>query len=115
MKLIIAGGRDYYLNAKDCQWLDQLHAQHRFIEVVSGGCRGADKDGEQWAKVQGIPVTSKKPDYQKYPGYLAPLMRNQEMAEYADALAVFPGGNGTADMIRRAKAKGMPIYPAPRA
>jgi len=37
-------------------------------------------------------------------------MRNQQMVDYGlDGLAAFPGGNGTADMVRRARAAGVTV------
>jgi predicted Rossmann-fold nucleotide-binding protein len=37
-------------------------------------------------------------------------MRNLAMAEYADAVALFPGGKGTASMRELAEKEGILIY-----
>ena len=37
-------------------------------------------------------------------------IRNKEMAEYADAVALFPGGTGTESMFKEAKAADIKIY-----
>lgn len=108
MKTIIAGGRDYTFRNEDYELLNDLHAVHNFTLVISGGARGADMHGEIWAKLNNIPVRIFKADWSAF-GKAAGPIRNQEMAEEAQALVAFPGGRGTEDMIRRAKAKGLMI------
>lgn len=109
MKLIIAGGRDYQFTQSDFDLLDGLRLKHPVEEVVSGGATGADSGGEDWAKSREIPVKGFPADWKTY-GKAAGPMRNQAMASYADAVALFPGGKGTASMYRIAKATGIEIY-----
>lgn len=111
MKTIIAGGRDHVFTGKDFWTLDALRMSLPITEVVSGGATGADRMGEIWAEARQLPLTKKRPNTM---GGLATykeacLHRNQEMADYAQALVAFPGGSGTADMIRRANAKGLKV------
>lgn len=107
MKLIIAGGRDYELNAVDFWRLERMLPLVK--EVVSGGARGADKCGELWAEVNKIPVRRFPADWNTH-GRRAGMLRNREMAEYADAVALFPGGAGTQNMFECAKKRGLQIY-----
>lgn len=111
MKLIIAGGRDYSLSADDLCWLDMLP---NITEVVSGGARGADRGGEQWARGHQLSVRVFNARWEEL-GKGAGPARNQEMADYADALAIFPGGRGTANMRARAEKAGLVIYERPSA
>jgi hypothetical protein len=97
MKTIIAGGRHYELTSEDKAWLDTLP----ITEVVCGGANGADDGGRLWAKSKGIPVKFFIADWNKH-GKAAGPIRNQLMAEYADAIVLFDGGKGTADMRRKA-------------
>lgn len=108
MKLIVAGGRNYNLTDRDKSHLDALILS---IEcVVSGGCpTGVDRDAEAWAEALGIPVARFPADWQKH-GRAAGPIRNREMAEYADAIAVFPGGKGTESMVKEAKLARLQIY-----
>ena len=106
MKLIIAGGRDYHLTKEDFLKLDGLPP---VSEVVSGCARGVDAYGELWAKQHEIPVKRYPANWSLY-GKSAGPIRNREMAEYAEALAVFPGGKGTASMRLLAKTHGLEIY-----
>lgn len=106
MKLIIAGGRDYRFTLKDIERLNNLE---NITEVVSGGAKGADAEGEQWAAEQGIPVKVFKADWKQY-GRGAGPRRNQAMADYSDAVALFPGGKGTENMFKHAQKIGLVIY-----
>lgn len=125
IKLIIAGGRDYRFSVGDFAHLEKLHRQHTVTEVVSGEATGADWYGKYWAYERQIPVKGfpadwndlSKPDAiiktrrdgTKYDAYAGPR-RNREMAAYADAVALFPGGSGTQDMYRAAKEAGIEIF-----
>lgn len=107
MKLIIAGGRNYQLTEKDVRALNAI--RHEVTEVVSGNATGADLGGEMWASDHGIPVKGFTPDWATH-GKAAGPIRNAEMARYADAVALFPGGRGTASMLAEAKRAGIKIY-----
>lgn len=113
MKAIIAGGRDY--GATDATWrfLDDIHRHLHIREVVSGGARGADAAGERWAEMRGIPIRRFPADWDAS-GRAAGPLRNEAMAEYADALIAFPGGRGTADMVRRAERWKLRVIHAPK-
>lgn len=100
MRLIIAGGRDYRLTSEDLEYLDSLLPEVR--EVITGGARGADQDGAAWAHRHGIPVVVFQPNWKRF-GRAAGPIRNREMAAIADAVALFPGGRGTADMLAAAR------------
>lgn len=125
MKLIIAGGRDYRFGVGDFEKLGRLHRERKVTEVVSGKCKGVDWYGEYWASENQIPVADfpakwddlshpdarikTRPDGTKYDAEAGPR-RNRAMAAYADAVALFPGGDGTASMYRIAKAAGIEIF-----
>lgn len=109
MKVIISGGRDYRLSSNDLSRLDALEPRIPITEVVSGGARGVDACGESWARARAIPVKRFTAHWDKQ-GKKAGPVRNAKMAEYADALVVFPGGSGTDDMVRKAVAAKLRIY-----
>ena len=105
IKCIVAGGRHYRLTDEDKAKLDALPIG----ELVSGGASGVDRDGEQWATDKGIPYKVFCADWENY-GRAAGPIRNRQMADYADAVALFPGGRGTASMKLEAKRYGIKIY-----
>jgi hypothetical protein len=110
MKLIIAGGRDYKFKPEDFNRLSKIHWHDTYVtEVVSGGALGADRGGEMWAAAERIPIKFFRPDWEEY-GKAAGPIRNRQMAEYADAVALFPGGRGTESMRIEAKVKGLRIF-----
>jgi hypothetical protein len=110
MKLIIAGGRDYHFTQDDYDRLDALHGAEIYVtEVVSGGATGADRCGEIWAKDQRIPIIQFMADWVQY-GPRAGPVRNAKMAAHADAVALFPGGSGTASMRSEALKYGLMIF-----
>ena len=107
MKTIIAGGRDYTLSPEDIEWLGTLG----ITEVISGGARGADRGGEQWALDKGLPLTIISAEWMKH-GLAAGPVRNKKMAEYAEAVVLFPGGKGTESMRKEAEIMYLPIFEA---
>ena len=109
MKLIIAGGRDYQFTPEDHDRLHAIDRQRRVTEVVSGGASGADKCGEKWALDNAITIHRFPADW-KLHGKAAGPIRNRQMAEYADAVALFPGGKGTASMFAIATELGLKIF-----
>lgn len=109
MKTIIAGSRtitDYRILLEaltECGW--------EVSEVVSGAARGADRLGEQFAKEFGLPLHLYPADWDRY-GKRAGYMRNQQMAENAEALIALWDGvsKGTVDMINRAVDADLQVY-----
>lgn len=102
MKVIIAGSRyfdDYeYLN-KQVRYYLVRHLLNPDLEIVSGGCKGADLLGEHWANVHNVKVTRFEADWSQ--GKKAGPERNEKMARYASCLIAFWDGEsrGTKNMI----------------
>ena len=110
MRVIIAGGRDfsdYQLLKKAC---DHMLSKSKSVEIVSGGAKGADFLGEQYASELGYKCTKFPADWEKY-GRAAGYKRNSEMANYADCLIAFWDGSsrGTQHMINQAKKKDLQV------
>jgi hypothetical protein len=97
MKLVIAGGRDFVPEEKHWKYLSKFIKQKHVIEIVSGCARGADRFGEMLGEKLGIPVKKFPADWSTF-GLAAGFIRNRQMAEYADAVFLFPGGKGTKNM-----------------
>jgi predicted Rossmann-fold nucleotide-binding protein len=109
MKVIIAGGRDYRFTEADKKALDKLFTDHEFTEIVSGGARGADREGEHYAMYKGLPIRHFYAQWDRN-GRGAGFIRNVEMAEYADALIAFPGRRGTEHMMKTARQHGLLVF-----
>lgn len=113
MRVIIAGSRHLAgldVWASIVRGLRELGLMQSVSEVVSGGAQGVDAVGETYARRFEIPVKRFPANWHKH-GRAAGPIRNQEMAEYADALvAIWDGrSRGTADMIRQAERFGLKI------
>jgi len=111
MKLIIAGGRNFTNYEQICKVCDSILQDQTNIEIVSGAYyKGADKLGEKYAKERGYKITQFPANWNQY-GKAAGPKRNQQMAEYADALIAFWDGKskGTKNMIEFAKSKSLKI------
>lgn len=107
-RLIIAGSR-HLDEAAALDAIESVAKPEHVSEVVSGGARGADAAGERWAERHSIPVRRFPADWSQ--GRAAGPKRNEEMAAYGQALLALWDyqSRGTADMIRRARAHGLPV------
>lgn len=112
MKVIIAGCR-HFRHPADYELVETAVRESGFeiTEVVSGGAKGIDQWGSTYATRNRIAC---RPFYAQWRlhGHGAGFIRNQAMADYADALiAVWDGkSRGTADMIDRACRSGLRLY-----
>jgi hypothetical protein len=109
MKVIIAGSR----GVTDKRFIELAikEAGFEITEVVSGGARGPDRMGEDWAKQHFCPVKVFFANWLVH-GRSAGMLRNTVMANYADALiAIWDGkSKGTKHMIWTAEKKGLKVF-----
>lgn len=105
MKLAIIGSRSFSNSAYAFQVLDQVLLDAGHIEcVISGGARGADTIGIDWAVLKGIPYTVHLPMWDIY-GRRAGFIRNHNIIRDCDTLVAFWDGKsaGTRHSIDIAK------------
>lgn len=107
--VIVCGGRDFKDYLTLATYMNQF-LPVRPTHIVTGGCRGADALAQKWAQVAGIPFSTYSADWDRY-GKAAGPKRNQAMIDdcHPDLVVAFPGGRGTVDMVRRAKAEGVKV------
>lgn len=105
MKVLVCGGRDYADELHVFDVLDELWRDRAVEQVIHGGASGADSLARRWANYREVPHVPYPADWMRYGPAAGPL-RNQRMLDHAkpDLVVAFPGGTGTADMVRRAKA-----------
>lgn len=106
MRTIIAGSR-HFTNVRVFTLAMReivMYKCLRITEVVSGTAKGADELGERWAIWTGVPCRRFRPQGKLY-GKAAPFLRNEAMANNADALIAFWDGQsrGTKHMISVAR------------
>jgi hypothetical protein len=120
VKVLVCGSRDYN-DREDASYLygflDGHHAAHPITALIHGGAPGADQLADDWGKDRlGLgSVTAYPAHWRHNPACLpgcdrvvgpgAGPVRNQQMLDEGkpDLVIAFPGGTGTADMVRRAR------------
>ncbi len=129
MKVLVCGGRDYadFYNLRNT--LDTIFKEKGWtkvgkkvvlnltqgieyeedydyptVHIISGKARGADQLAVQYAVVNFLEFTEYPANWELH-GRKAGVLRNQQMLDEGkpDLVVAFPGGVGTADMVRRAK------------
>ncbi len=109
MRVIIAGSRGITDIKK--VYIAVAESDFTITQVISGTASGVDKLGEEYARYLGIPIKRFPADWDLH-GKSAGYIRNQEMADNADALiAIWDGvSKGTKHMIDIAIKKGLNVY-----
>lgn len=109
MRVIIAGSR----GCTDMQFVELAIKESGFeiTTVVSGGAKGPDRLGAQWAVEHDISVKMYYANWNVHQR-AAGMIRNAIMAENADALiAIWDGkSKGTAHMIKCARLRYLPSF-----
>lgn len=113
MIVLVCGGRFYEHRDRVYSVLDQIHAKLPITLVVHGAARGADAFADEWAADRKVARDPHKADWMTH-GKAAGPIRNQKMLQRKpDLVVAFPGGRGTADMVRRAKAVNICVLEVP--
>jgi len=112
-RVLVTGGRDYGDYARFEVAMEEIirDAGDREIVIVQGGARGLDRIAHEWALAHEFPSIT-VPARWSVERNAAGAIRNQRMLDQHgpfDLVVVFPGGNGTADMRRRAEAANLII------
>jgi len=109
MKVILGGSRS--INDIEALYAAIRESGFEITEVVCGEARGVDLMGRWWAQQNNIHIASFAADWAA-DSRMAGYIRNQKMADYAEALiAVWDGKSvGTAHMIGVAFAAGLKIH-----
>ena len=114
MKVIIAGSRNFEDYSLLKSTLDCMAEIYDDIEIISGGARGADRLGEQWARENSRKIHMFIPDWDGL-GKSAGYRRNEDMAKFGDAAVIFYNGKSLGskhmiDIARRYKLKLKIVY-----
>lgn len=120
MHVIICGGRGYHLTPDDLGWLDALRHTYGITTVLHGAARGVDTASKIWANGHGLqvrPFPLTPSDWEREGPRAGPI-RNTRMlaalqegaAEGKCAVIAFEGNRGTADMVAKARAAGVPVW-----
>lgn len=110
MRVLVCGGRDFNDTVRVFAVLDKLHAEAEIAFIIEGGARGADACGREWAFRRGVECQTFEADWENQGSFAGPA-RNWRMLEEGkpDLVIAFPGGRGTADMVRKARRAGVGV------
>ena len=110
-KVVVAGSRTFNDFQLLYDKLDILLSRKRSeITIISGGAKGADLLGEAYATSRGHHCIVMEADWKQH-GKRAGYIRNEQMADVANAVIVFWDGKspGTRHMINIAKERQLPL------
>lgn len=107
MKILVCGGR-YYSNA---ELMARVLIALRPTKIIHGAARGADALAAQCAEISFVDAEAFPADW--YPNKdgkvdrsAGPRRNAQMLKEKPDLVLAFPGGVGTENMVKQARAKG---------
>lgn len=79
------------------------------IIIINGAAKGVDSASTDWAIVNFSQLEEYPADWKKH-GKAAGIIRNKQMLDLGvDLVIAFPGGTGTADMVKKAKKAGIKV------
>lgn len=112
MRVLVCGGRDFADYDAVRAALDPLYLKTAVdcFAIIQGGATGADKLAREWCGNRYVRCYNFPADWKQYGRAAGPLRNAQMIAEgRPDLVLAFPGGRGTADMVAKAKAAGIPV------
>ena len=109
-RVLVCGGRDFSDRWLLTQTLDAYHARVGIATIIHGAARGADSLAAKWGEGIGVGLEPYPADWAKH-GRSAGPKRNEQMLREGkpDVCIAFPGGRGTADMVRRCRTSGIEV------
>lgn len=109
-RVLVCGGRQFDQPRTVGRALAAIHVERPIDLIISGGAAGADRYAEQWAQHNRIAL-SVWPANWRFDGKAAGPIRNERMLRLGrpHLVVAFPGGPGTAHMVRLARAAGVAV------
>lgn len=109
-RVLVCGGRDYSDRRRVYDVLDVAHAANPIDLLVTGGANGADALAVDWARKEHVPFQVFNADWETLGRRAGPVRNQRMLLEGKPHLVIaFPGGRGTADMIRRSEQAEVPV------
>jgi hypothetical protein len=109
-RVLVCGGRGFDDYNHMRRVLSNLHQTRGIERIIEGGAPGADRLAYRFGAEKMIVVEHYPADWRN-DGRAAGPIRNQRMIDEGkpDLVVAFPGGRGTADMMRRSRAAGVEV------
>ena len=113
--VVVAGSRSIIYKKTVFRILDEFHKKTPVSGLVSGGAKGADTLGLEWARLNQIPYKVFLPDWNGL-GKKAGIVRNIQMADYikenqGEAIIFWDGSSpGTKNMVEECEKRDIQTY-----
>lgn len=115
MRVLVCGGRDYGDAGIEMATIRlTLLALHEgpdgpITHLFHGNARGADSEAARLCRDFRIPTFACPANWKKHGKRAGPIRNQNMLGNQPDIVVAFPGGRGTADMVRRAKSGGFRV------
>jgi hypothetical protein len=111
MKIIVCGGRDYSDRKTLFTTLDRIDLERGPFDIlIHGNAQGADTIADAWARSHNVTVVAVLPEWQRHGKAAGPVRNRKMITTYSpDLVVAFPGGRGTANLIKLAREAGIEV------
>ena len=113
MRILVCGGRKYN---NDWAWnhvisvLSEIHHATPISAIIQGDASGADFLAKCWAGMYRVKCITVPALWEEHGKSAGPIRNKRMLTEFKpDLVIAFPGGQGTADMVRQAKEHGVKV------
>jgi len=89
--------------------LDDFHKVYTLTFIIEGGANGCDTQARYWAHSARVPCATIDAHWNTLGKVAGPIRSGWMLRLKPDVVIAFPGGKGTADMVRQAKAAGVEV------
>ena len=108
--VLVCGGRDY----KDSKHVDEvlsgMLAHYGELIIVHGNAGGADSEAAYWAQLNDQHKVGMPAIWRRHNRAAGPIRNSMMLKLRPDICVAFPGGAGTADMVKKARTAGVETY-----
>ena len=113
MRVLVCGGRTYN---GDRPWnhvtsvLSEIHRKTPISAIIQGGAGGADFLAKCWAGMYRVKCITVPALWKEHGKAAGPIRNKRMLVDFKpDLVVAFPGGRGTADMVRQAQEAGVKV------
>lgn len=109
MRVLVCGGRDETRKDIVHTWLHEMDKEVEITGMITGGATGVDTFAAEWAKLNNIPCTVVKADWEKYGKRAGPIRNTIMLNMFPDVVVAINGGRGTAHTVSEAKKRNIGV------
>jgi len=109
VRIVVTGGRNYSDSRAVYRELDKIHKATPITELLHGAYSGADTLADKWARSRGVQPQPMPAEWSRFGRSAGPRRNTKMLARRPDLVVAFPGGDGTADCVGKARALGITV------